>query len=67
MVYHGYENGFRTLGRQCLLEPIEWTRTAGSKPRAATCPHRCRCQRKARQSTQFAKSDDFKTLRFGVQ
>ncbi len=26
MVYHGYENGYRTLGRQCLLEPIEWTR-----------------------------------------
>lgn len=25
LVYHGYENGFRTLGRQMLLEPIEWT------------------------------------------
>lgn len=25
MVYHGYENGMRTLGRQTLLEPIEWT------------------------------------------
>ena len=25
MIYHGYENGFRTLGRQTLLEPIEWT------------------------------------------
>jgi len=25
MVYHGYENGFRTLGRQTLLEPMEWT------------------------------------------
>jgi len=25
MVYHGYENSFRTLGRQTLLEPIEWT------------------------------------------
>jgi len=25
MVSHGYENGFRTLGRQILLEPIEWT------------------------------------------
>lgn len=25
MIYHGYENGFRTLGRQALLEPIEWT------------------------------------------
>jgi xylan 1,4-beta-xylosidase len=25
MVYHGYENGFWTLGRQCLLDPVEWT------------------------------------------
>ncbi|MGH6743990.1 family 43 glycosylhydrolase [Novosphingobium sp.] len=23
-VYHGYENGFYTLGRQTLLEPIQW-------------------------------------------
>lgn len=32
MVYHGYENGFRTLGRQMLLEPFEWT--ADGWPRA---------------------------------
>jgi len=25
LVYHGYENGYRTLGRQMLLEPFEWT------------------------------------------
>jgi len=25
MVSHGYRNDFRTLGRQALLEPIEWT------------------------------------------
>lgn len=25
MMYHGYENGFWTLGRQTLLDPIEWT------------------------------------------
>ncbi|GAA3756859.1 family 43 glycosylhydrolase [Microbacterium kribbense] len=25
MVSHGYEKDFRTLGRQALLEPIEWT------------------------------------------
>lgn len=25
MVYHGYENGFRTLGRQTLLDPVAWT------------------------------------------
>lgn len=34
MLYHGYENGYMTLGRQTLMEPIEWTndgwiRTAG--------------------------------------
>lgn len=23
-VYHGYENGYRTLGRQTLLEPVRW-------------------------------------------
>lgn len=31
-VYHGYENGYRTLGRQTLLEPFEWT--ADGWPRA---------------------------------
>ena len=25
MLSHGYENGYRTLGRQILLEPIAWT------------------------------------------
>jgi xylan 1,4-beta-xylosidase len=25
MVSHGYEHGFRTLGRQVLLEPVGWT------------------------------------------
>ena len=32
MIYHGYENGYRTLGRQMLLEPFEWT--ADGWPRA---------------------------------
>lgn len=26
MIYHGFENGYQTLGRQTLLEPIEWTK-----------------------------------------
>lgn len=25
LIYHGYENGYRTLGRQTLLEPMAWT------------------------------------------
>lgn len=32
MVYHGYENGYRTLGRQTLLEPVSWD--ADGWPRA---------------------------------
>ncbi len=37
IVYHAYENGFYTLGRQTLLEPIEWTsdgwfRATGADP-----------------------------------
>ncbi len=24
-VYHGFENGYWTLGRQCLMDPVEWT------------------------------------------
>ena len=25
LVYHGYENGYWTLGRQPLLDPMRWT------------------------------------------
>ncbi|MDR1119842.1 MAG: family 43 glycosylhydrolase, partial [Dysgonamonadaceae bacterium] len=26
LVYHAYANGFHTLGRQTLIEPVEWTK-----------------------------------------
>ena len=67
MVYHAYENGYYTLGRQALLEPVEWTadgwfRMAGAGPAAPIAkpagqpgPH------------GFAFSDDFSTNRMGVQ
>lgn len=32
MIYHGYENGYWTLGRQALLEPIEWTEDGWVRP-----------------------------------
>jgi xylan 1,4-beta-xylosidase len=68
MVYHGYENGFRTLGRQPLLEPIEWTadgwfRALGgdlSKPMAKPKGGKT-------GPAGFALSDDFSTNRFGAQ
>jgi xylan 1,4-beta-xylosidase len=67
MVYHAYENGYYTLGRQTLLEPVEWTkdgwfRIAGTdpampirKPAGEAVPH------------GFAYSDDFSTDKFGIQ
>ncbi len=67
MVYHAYENGYYTLGRQALLEPIEWTadgwfRMAGADPAAPIAkpageagPHGA------------AFSDDFSKDRMGVQ
>jgi hypothetical protein len=43
MVYHAYENGFHTLGRQTVLEPMAWTadgwfRATGDWP--SRCPNR---------------------------
>jgi xylan 1,4-beta-xylosidase len=68
MLYHGYENGFRTLGRQALLEPVEWTedgwfRALGgdlsqpiAKPRAGVSgPH------------GVARSDSFDRAAFGTR
>jgi xylan 1,4-beta-xylosidase len=68
MVYHGYENGYRTLGRQTLLEPIEWTadgwfRALGGdlskplpKPKGATV-----------SASAPGLSDDFSADRMGLQ
>lgn len=66
-VYHAYENGFWTLGRQTILEPVEWTadgwlKRAGAdiaapirKPAGAAVPH------------GMALSDDFSTSKMGSQ
>lgn len=32
MIYHGYENGYWTLGRQALLEPVKWTDDGWLRP-----------------------------------
>jgi xylan 1,4-beta-xylosidase len=70
LVYHGYENGFRTLGRQTLLEPIEWTadgwfRTLGSdlsKPLPMPLANAGRPS-----PVGLALSDDFTSNRIGQQ
>ncbi|WP_373989390.1 family 43 glycosylhydrolase [Duganella sp. BuS-21] len=68
MVYHGYENGYRTLGRQCLLEPIEWTKDGWFTAKGGDLSAPLPMPKKGKaQQHNFAKSDDFKTLKFGVQ
>jgi xylan 1,4-beta-xylosidase len=68
MIYHGYENGFRTLGRQTLLEPIEWTRdgwfhaTGGTLSKPIVKPMAA-----SHGTSGFPLSDDFSTNKFGVQ
>jgi len=67
-VYHGFENGYWTLGRQTLLDPVEWTAdgwfkmTGGdlsqpiAKPKGGEAlPH------------GLALSDDFATLELGTR
>jgi beta-xylosidase len=68
LVYHAYENGYYTLGRQTLLEPVEWTADGWVKASGydvarpiplpaggAAVPH------------GFAFSDDFSANRIGTQ
>jgi xylan 1,4-beta-xylosidase len=71
MVYHGYENGFWTLGRQTLLDPVHWTaegwlvadggdlskpiRKPGVKTKVAPLPHGA------------PLSDDFSAKQLGQQ
>jgi xylan 1,4-beta-xylosidase len=68
MVYHGYENGYRTLGRQTLLEPIEWTDDGWFRALGGDLSQPMRKPAGGRAGPAgFALSDDFSHDRFGVQ
>jgi xylan 1,4-beta-xylosidase len=68
MVYHGYENGFRTLGRQTLLDPIEWTpdgwpeSKGGDLSRPLPMP-----TGRSGGPHGMPRSDDFSKLAFGTR
>jgi len=67
-VYHGYEAGFWTLGRQTLLDPVEWTAdgwfrmTGGDLSRPLAKP-----AGGARGPHGMALSDDFASLDLGAK
>ena len=68
MVYHGYENGFRTLGRQTLLEPIEWSEDGWFRALGGDLSRPLPKPRGGRESAAGAAlSDDFTQDRMGTQ
>jgi len=68
MVYHGYENGYRTLGRQTLLEPIEWTADGWFRALGGDLSKPLPKPRGGRAGPSApGLSDDFSVDRMGVQ
>ncbi|WP_369916127.1 family 43 glycosylhydrolase [Xanthomonas sp. NCPPB 3005] len=68
MIYHGYENGFRTLGRQTLLEPIEWTDDGWFRARGGDLSVPLAKPTGGRAGPAgMPLSDDFSTDRIGMQ
>jgi len=68
MVYHGYENGFRTLGRQTLLEPIEWTSDGWFRAKGGDLSQPIIKPVKGKVSAAgVALSDDFSCNKLGIQ
>jgi len=68
MIYHGYENGYRTLGRQTLLEPMEWTSDGWFRALGGDLSRPLPKPKGGQPGPAgFALSDDFSRNRFGLQ
>ncbi|WBO21551.1 family 43 glycosylhydrolase [Sphingomonas abietis] len=68
MVYHGYENGFRTLGRQTLLQPVDWTDDGWFRASGGCLSTPIAKPKEGRSGPSApALSDDFSADRMGVQ
>jgi xylan 1,4-beta-xylosidase len=68
MVYHGYENGYWTLGRQTLLDPIEWTTDGWFRAKGGDLSRPLRKPKRGSAVAHgLALSDDFTTNKFGIQ
>ncbi len=63
--YHGYEKGFLTLGRQTLLDPVEWTADGWFRMKGGDLSHPIAKPRGAALRHGCPLSDDFATLALG--
>jgi xylan 1,4-beta-xylosidase len=68
MLYHGYENGYWTLGRQALLEPVRWTADGWPRPLGGDLSRPIRKPLNLAAHPHGAPlSDDFTADRLGTQ
>jgi xylan 1,4-beta-xylosidase len=65
--YHAYENGLYTLGRQTLLEPIEWTADGWFKPSGFDTAKPIPMPAPSAGTHGQPFSDDFSKNKMGVQ
>ncbi len=64
MVFHGYENGFYNMGRQTLLQPVEWTKDGWYKIQEGTKTEEPIAKPKGNKlNFDFALSDNFEGSR----
>lgn len=63
VVYHAYANGYHTLGRQTLLEPVEWMSDGWFKTKPTAQP--LVAQQQIRNGMPL--SDDFSSPELGLQ
>jgi xylan 1,4-beta-xylosidase len=67
-IYHGYENGYWTLGRQTLLEPVDWSADGWPVARGGDLSQPLRKPIELGPQPQPpALSDDFSSDRLGTQ
>lgn len=63
IVYHAYANGYHTLGRSTLIEPIEWTEDGWYRTVSAATP--VTPEQEIKHGLEL--SDDFKGPQLGLQ
>ena len=66
-IYHAYENGFYNLGRQTILEPVEWTKDGWFRAAGADVARPIPKPAGEAVAHGLALSDDFSTSKMGVQ
>lgn len=67
VVYHAYENGFYNLGRQTILEPVEWTDDGWFKASGYDVAKPIPMPAPTAGPHGFALSDNFSTDKMGLQ